>query len=65
MPRAAAYDAQPSDDAPGVDWTLLAVGALVPPAASNWLWREPDVHAVWRQLFSGEPPAELIPLLTP
>jgi hypothetical protein len=43
----------------------LAVGALVPPAASNWLWREPDVHAVWRQLFSGEPPAELIPLLTP
>ena len=65
MPQAAAYDAQPSDDAPGVDWTLLAVGALVPPAASNWLWREPDVHAVWRQLFSGEPPAELIPLLTP
>ena len=65
MPRAAAYDAQPSDDAPGVDWTLLAVGALLPSAASNWLWREPHMHAVWRQLFLGDPPAELIPLLTP
>lgn len=65
MPQAAAYDVQPSDDAPGADWTLLAVGALLPSAASNWLWREPHVHAAWRQLFLGDPPAELIPLLTP
>jgi len=64
MPQAAAYAVQPSIDAPGADWTLLAVGALLPPAASNWLWREPHVHAVWRPLFLGDPPAELTSLLT-
>ncbi len=65
MPQAAAYDAQPSDEPPGADWTPLLVGTLLPSAASNWLWREPAVHAAWRHLFLGDSPADLIPLLTP
>ncbi len=34
------------------DWTPLMVGALMPQAALNWLWREPEVFDVWQKALS-------------
>lgn len=54
---AAAYTAYHCDEPPGADWTPLVAGALLPPAGTNWLWREPGVMAAWQKgLLAAEPP---------
>ena len=59
---AAAYSLHPNPDPPGADWTPLAVGALLPAAGLNWLWREPEVMSAWSRALVAELPAELAPL---
>lgn len=59
---AAAYSVRPNPDPPDADWTPLVVGALLPAAGLNWLWREPDVLRAWSRALVAELPAELAPL---
>lgn len=65
MPHAVAYRVRPSGETPGPDWTPLMIGALLPEAGWNWLWREPRVLTAWQQLFHGHPRPDLDPLLAP
>ncbi len=61
--NAAAYRVQPNPAAPNADWTPLIIGALMPEAGLNWLWREPTVWQVWQQaLIAAELPDRLQPL---
>ena len=47
----------------GGDWTPLMVGAWMPPAALNGLWREPQVFDVWQKALSRpDLPALMQPL---
>lgn len=61
--NAVAYSVYPNGISAGAEWTLLAVGALLPEAALHWLWREPQVLAAWkRALIAPALPAPLQPL---
>lgn len=50
---AAAYRVRRALHPPGADWTPLLVGALMPPAGLNWLWREPAIWQVWQQALTA------------
>ena len=65
LPHAVAYQVRRSGETPGPDGTPLMIGARLPEAAWNWLWREPRVFAAWQHLFHGRPRPDLDPLLAP